>query len=335
MQVPAKDTPSSKRRIASRVITSRTRQLRDAVTITMRSCAENGIGMEQIGTPRPFDISLSNSDLEWLQIVIRGKYLDATLREVDLNSFIPEEAKAGAEVTPDSRLLIWEGGLMDILGGTEGYEGYAAEVRGVHWDGETISTRTGKPQTKRARKNICVAEFRQELDLASKAGTVHHFDDMPVLSGVRDTITNLLNAAKPKDDPDYTLLAEGNLYDDYERSGQTYNKYIGWHGDTEDHFVVGMRSGFPVEVRDGFPLKFVGMRQRKRVTGPELEFDLFPGDIYFMTRGAAGSNWRKTKSGKKDLITWRHCAGFGPSKITSLDKFPVYGKAGDATSCDS
>ena len=110
------------------------------------------------------------------------------------------------------------------------------------------------------------------------------FSTLPYLNAAREKVKTLI--------PDnFVPQAEGNLYYD------TSKTYIGFHGDTERTFVIGLRLG------DQIPLHFQWYQNSEKI-GPVTTIEMNHGDVYIMSCKAVGSDWKKRK-----IPTLRHAAG--------------------------
>lgn len=141
----------------------------------------------------------------------------------------------------------------------------------------------GKVCNKKARHNICFADFSQNADYEKGKGTIIDFKDLPLLSKVRKEILEFTGD---------TLFAEGNHYYDVKTC------YISLHGDSERSKVLGCRLGAD------FPLYFQ-WHQNKKPVGKRIKIDLHHGDIYIMSHKAVGNDWKKYKD---NLYTLKHAA---------------------------
>ena len=236
-------------------------EMAETYTITFCDRAENHVGMQQIGT-------LSDQGYE---------YNDLLQIQQRLDIYKPQLISLHSEDMPAAYILIISGVLDTKL--------LQEELAKLQWD--TKAYMYGRVVNKRARHNLCFADFDQEPDYENRMGRIVSFASLPILSEVRDFIQDLT-----KDQ----LVAEGNRY---------YNDKcgIGYHGDTERRKVVGVRIGAPM------PLVYQWYYQGSAV-GPKKEFLLQDGDIYIMSTKATGFDWKQRK-----IYTLRHAAG--ASKYTS------------------
>lgn len=232
------------------------------VTLTFSKCVENNIGNQQIG-----ELAHSGYSIDFLRSLTDG-HSDITLHDLSYEGY-----EAGILIIKDGvdRLLYLHAAddlldEQDILTPDKKY-----------WD-----RRRKKVLNKRARHNLCFADFDQDAEYEEGKGTVINFETQPILSSLRDEIGFLTEDI---------LFAEGNYYHEYGQTG------IGFHGDTERRKVVGVRLGRPM------PLVYRWYDNCK-FTGIEYRFDLEHGDIYIMSDKAVGFDWRR-----RVLPTLRHAAG--------------------------
>jgi hypothetical protein len=146
----------------------------------------------------------------------------------------------------------------------------------------------GRVVNKKARHNLCFADWDQSPDYENKKGTIVSFNGgkIPLLAKARGELYRLFG------EPCRELFAEGNYYYD------TSKCYIGFHGDSERKKVVGLRLGV------GFPLHY---RWYNRGSArPVLQtINLNSGDIYIMSEKATGNDWKH----RSIHNTVRHAAG--------------------------
>lgn len=163
------------------------------------------------------------------------------------------------------------------------------ELVELDWDRKGLMR--GRVVNRVARHNLCFTDATSEPDYPAGKGRVYSFQLLPNLSVCREAVANLLPF-------ETTIYAEGNHY------YNTQKTYIGFHGDTERSFVVGLRLGadFPLHYRkyhNGEPISDV------------TTFNLEGGDLYIMSYKAVGNDWKKRK-----IPTYRHAAG----NLTLFDK---------------
>jgi len=185
-------------------------------TITFSKCVENHKGMEMIGTvydARSTDIDKGFTDNELKDIA--SKFNNHKLYELkyEYNDTI-ETCKASVLVLHDAY---------------EGYNNILTELKSLNNLVDKHFYSYGKVVNKRARYNLCFADFSQEPDYINKKGRVINFKDLPYISLLRTKIGEITGH--------YNLLAELNYYYDLNKCG------IGFHGDSERKTVIGCRFG--------------------------------------------------------------------------------------------
>jgi hypothetical protein len=129
------------------------------------------------------------------------------------------------------------------------------ELTGLNWDSKAFMY--GRVVNKKARHNLCFADFSQDADFENKKGTIIDFAKLKYLSEVRNNLQEILSDK---------LFAEGNLYYDINKC------YIGYHGDTERSKVVALRLG------EDFPLYFQWYQNSEAVSQP-MKFNIHSGDV--------------------------------------------------------
>ena len=141
-----------------------------------------------------------------------------------------------------------------------------------------------KVVNKKARHNLCFADFSQQPNYEEGMGTVIDFKDVPILSSIRDQIGELFG------DEFKQLNAEGNYYYNIDKC------YIGWHGDSERKKVIGLRLGCDFQLHYRWYHKSEPVGEIKTLT-------LNNGDIYIMSEKAVGNDWKL-----RNTPTLRHSA---------------------------
>lgn len=243
-----------------------------AYTLTFGDCAENHVGMQKIG-------SISNEGLnfdclDYCQNYFRENNLETEL--VNLNQF--------ADVDEETAyILIVRNAVNFILNSEQGTEEMFLEQQNLNYDKKAFMK--GRVVNKIARHNICFSHYDQEPNYEDKKGRIVSFERVPLLQRVKLFLENLTQR--------YNLQCEGNHYYDVK------NTYIGFHGDTERKIVIAVRLG---NVK--FPLHFRWYCNSNAI-GNQFSVMLYPGDIYFMSEKAVGTDWKKRK-----ISTLRHSAGY-------------------------
>jgi len=177
-----------------------------AITLTFGCQAENGVGMQKLGSLSKHGWSVAE--------------LEALAAQWD-----------GTE-------LVHLGDAAAVLVLRRGVEALGVEpdelescLLGLDWDKKCWMR--GRVVNKRARWNLCFAHEAQESNFANKKGTVVSYDDVPLLGGLRGSLETLFIGGSD-------LQCEGNYYYDAAKCG------IGFHGDAERKKVIGLRLGTPI-----------------------------------------------------------------------------------------
>ena len=155
----------------------------------------------------------------------------------------------------------------------------------VKLDADKKAYMYGRIVNKVARYNLCFAQESQEPDYINKKGRIVGYNEVPILSSLRDSFSFLLG------EKGEGLVAEGNYYYDPKKCG------IGFHGDGERKKVVAVRLG------SSLPLHYQWFIEGG-VVGERIKLLLNHGDIYIMSEKATGNDWKKKK-----IFTLRHAAG--------------------------
>jgi len=240
-----------------------------AATLTFGDCAENHVGMEQIGTLSDRGFTLGN--LEDVKKVI-GDGVEIIKLGCDSDDLVAD----------DAYLLIIRDGVNKICDGK--LEELKKEQFGLVPDRKAFMY--GRVVNKHARGNLCFDDVGHEPDYENKKGTVVCYDNVPITKLLRERVCDMVGGGKSN-----ILACEGNYYYDIKKCG------IGFHGDAERRKVVGVRLG------ESIPLHFQWFYKSSSV-GERIKFDLNDGDIYIMSEKAVGFDWKK-----KNIMTLRHAAG--------------------------
>jgi hypothetical protein len=244
-------------------------------SVTFGDCAENGVGMQMIGTAAPHGFTVD--ELQSLQVPRKVVY--------DLTELLPPEmATVDMKQRLAASIVVIPGGVRSVLGDDPAAP--AAIKRELE---EQIIDRKAKMRgrvvNKRMRWNNTFGERRQDANFEEGKGTVIAFIDVPWINRLRQALPVLLGP-KAKD-----LVAETNDYYDLKKCG------IGFHGDSERKIVVCARLG------QSMPLHFQWY-QRSQPIGKLLSIMLNDGDMYIMSEKATGQDWKR-----KIIPTLRHAAG--------------------------
>jgi hypothetical protein len=245
---------------------------KETITITFGECAENHVGMEQLGKRATSGIEIQDLQ-DFKEVFIRNGF---ECQLLDLNAKLP----ADTEAEQAAILVIRNGAEAFGVNADDLYQ----KLRNVHWDSTMYSAKHGGEVNKLARHNMCVANYRQAADIANKKGTVHSFEDLPELGEMK----RLLEASFAGR---FSFFAEGNRYYDVSKCG------IGYHGDTERKVVVALRLGASMK------LVYKWFHQTVQI-GKATILELHHGDVYLMSEKATGWDWKKSSK-----LTLRHAAG--------------------------
>ena len=252
----------------------------DKQTITLTFCetAENHKGMQMIGNIS--DRGMNLDELLEAQTYFNSKSITTQL--VCLNDYAPYNVK-----TEPAYLLIAKNGVSAICSPDELY----MEQDKLEKDKKAYMY--GRVVNKKARHNLCFADFSQTADFANKKGTVYDFKDLLLTSKVREEIHRII----PSNQNLRKLYCEGNYYYDIK------NTYIGFHGDVERRNVIAVRLGadFPIHYR---------WYHKGEAVGKQFSYTLSHGDMYFMSDKTVGYDWRSNSK-----YTLRHAAALNEKLI--------------------
>lgn len=266
------------------------------ITITFAEQVENNIGMEKIGKLAPDGFSpeeLMAIAQSFSAVGIKVELYD--LRD-GVNAITVPDGMSGEksmrETVEPAYLLVLRGAGERLASFSQsgpndcsmpgGADYLLLEMMALNWDSKALMK--GRVVNKKARHNLCFADFAQEPDYEKGKGRIIDFKSVPALSSVREKMGQCFG---PKAQ---MLFAEGNYYFDKKSC------YIGAHGDVERRIVIGLRLG------GSMTLEYQWYQQTNPV-GIEMVFTLHHGDIYIMDRKASGFDWRK-----KIIPTLRHSA---------------------------
>jgi len=255
------------------------------VTITFGEQVENHAGMEKLG-------SMASEGFTVDELRTASKKLEEkgiTCELVNLNDAI---ANTDVKNATEAAVLIIRGGVSGFIEDDKAPDDLLSEQTALKWD--TQAFMYGRVVSKKARHNLCFADFEQSANYQKGQGTVVSFEKVPLLQKIRKSLEEYLGTkAKQK-----TMLAEGNLYYDISQCG------IGFHGDAERRIVVAVRLGHTM------PLHYQWFLRGKPV-GTRVVLSLNHGDMYVMSEKATGFDWKK-----KVIPTLRHAAG--SEKFTTI-----------------
>ena len=219
-------------------------------TLTYCESAENHKGMQMIGNIA--EKGLSHEELLMARDWFTAKDRETTI--IRLNDFGPKDVETEAAF-----LLIIKNGISAFVDPSELY----TEQDALETDSKAYMY--GRVVNKKARHNLCFANFRQTADYENKKGTVVHFDDVPKTKVIKDTLASILPANKDMQN----LVCEGNYY---------YNApttFIGFHGDKERRIVVAARLGadFPIYFQWYHGTKAVGTLFKYTLSGRHVFYE--------------------------------------------------------------
>lgn len=249
--------------------------LDQTITLTFSDVVENHVGMEKTGVAMP-ELGQAITP-EYLSHLSQAPHLVETAEHISLN-LLPKELPEGYEqedFEPASILI--------LRGWCTNADALWEEMTSLEWDAKSFMY--GKVVNKKARHNLCFADWSAPPNYSAGQGTVVAFQDLPELSKVRAAVADLMPAL---DTEPLWLNAEGNYY--YRQA----DTYIGPHGDTERNLVVGLRLGGSRQ------LVYQWYCQSKTV-GPTMIVELHHGDVYIMSHKAVGTDWKSRK-----ITTLRH-----------------------------
>ncbi len=220
------------------------------ITITFSESVENHVGMQQIGEIAEHGFTSEDINL------IAAKFPVDKIQIINLHENQPVSPLPNAQV-----LLIKESFPY--------HRELLAELLNLEWDSKALMY--GRVVNKKARFNLCFADFSQEPDYENGKGRVIPWSKVPYLHQLKTFIeTNFPKCAD--------LKAEGNLYYDINTCG------IGYHGDSERKKVIGLRFG------GSFPIVWRWFKNNKKV-GNDILLDNFSnGDMYIMSEKAVGND---------------------------------------------
>lgn len=240
----------------------------DTISFTFGDCVENGSG--HIHGPRgQINHGLELKELEQAYFQCKQRGLSPHL--IDLRELLPKETKSDP-----AYLLICEGWATSLS------KSLMDEHINLKWN--TKSKMKVKNKT-----HICYAEFTQTDD--SGRGQVYSWNDVPVLSSIRDELPRYFGELTEK------LPAEGNKYTD--------EKENVFHGD-ERVIAISLRIGSTKNIQ------YQWYKNNKPV-GFKGTMELPNGTLYAMSHKASGNDWKKLS-----LLTLRHA--FGDNKFLKMEE---------------
>ena len=248
-------------------------------TLTFGDCAENHVGMEQVGKRAAAGAGYTLAELDAIRVACAAM----TCEVHDLHGAEGLPAAGTDEEVEKARVLVIKGGVNHFFGA--GYSKSMLEEQcGLDPDKKALMYK--RVVNKIARWNLCFTEGEgHEPAYEEGKGRVVSYDDVPLLKAVIGRLPELFGE-KARD-----LKGEANYYYDVSKCG------IGYHGDTERRKVIAVRLGASM------PLVFQWYHRFKKV-GPRMDIKLEDGDIYLMSEKAVGTDWKSSSK-----YTLRHAAG--------------------------
>lgn len=239
------------------------------ITITFGDQAENHKGMEVIGELASEGFTVENLKLAKTTF----EALDCKCELVRLHANIEE-------IEEKAYVLIVRDGINKMIGSAEDlFEEHK------NLDVDTKAFMYGRVVNKKARHNLCFADYSREPNYEEGKGRIVNFQEIPLTAQIRNKLPLFFgNKAQ-------NLVAEGNYYYDITKCG------IGFHGDSERKKVIALRLG------ESSPLEFQWFQNSKAIGG-RIRIMLNHGDLYAMSEKATGNDWKKKK-----MATLRHAAG--------------------------
>jgi hypothetical protein len=253
------------------------------ITITFSECVENSLGMEKIG-------KLNHSKGQ--QITPRYlRRLAAVLGEMDvvtelhnLTDLLPDDCQDAAGASSVLVIRNWVSNADNALAGRGHADRAFRELVDLDWDKKFLDVRTKRVKNKLKRHNLCFADTIQEPDYYAGKGRIVNFSALRHLSSIRESVATLLPFPGK-------IYAEGNKYYDTSKCN------IGFHGDTERSFVVGLRLGVTMNL-------YYRWHYKSDVISKTLSIPLHHGDVYIMSYKTVGNDWKHSS-----ICTLRHAAG--------------------------
>jgi hypothetical protein len=257
------------------------------VTLTFGDQAENHAGMEKIGKMAARGEGFNLDDLLDIKKIFDNKGAETILYH--LNDKLPEVFSS-----ENAYVLVIRNALDTILSENSKYLKNDMFKEQVSLQLDTKAYMYGRVVNKKARYNLCFADYSQEPDYEKGKGRIVNFDDIPITNVL---YKNLEKYFGPKAED---LKGEGNYYYDISKCG------IGFHGDSERIKVVAVRIGTDL------PLHYQWFINSKPI-GDRIIIPLSSGDMYVMSEKAVGTDWKKTRK----IPTLRHATGC--AKFTTIE----------------
>lgn len=247
----------------------------ETITLTFCDCAENHVGMEQIGSK--LNKGFSKEELKTIKKYFDNK--DGCITKLySLHNLLSEDI-----ICDKAYLLVIKNGLHYL---NINKNDLLQEQQNLVWDKKALMR--GRVVNKIARHNLCFSNYSQDENYEEGKGRVYNYEDLPLLNKLMNKLKDVSNIEN--------LQAEGNRYYNVNKT------YISYHGDQERRIVIAVRLG------ENFPF-YYQWYHRFNPVGEELKIMLEHGDIYIMSDKAVGTDWKKSS-----LYTLRHAAGINLPK---------------------
>jgi hypothetical protein len=263
--------------------------LKSVITITYCDRGESHVGMQMLGQLAPEGFTCAELMQIGQNFVAAGVQAEIYDLRDGLNGVLNAEDQQLRPAAQEASILI----LRNVAGRfvtttSNGTDAVFKELLGLNWDSKAFMK--GKVCNKKARWNLCFADFAQEPDYDAGKGRVYDYKSLPCLSSIRDKLEQCFG---PKA---HNLVAEGNYYYDKNKC------YISSHGDFERRIVIAFRFGASMTLEYQW-------YQRSSPIGIQMVFKLNHGDVYLMSQKSVGTDWKQ-----KIIPTLRHSANGGVAK---------------------
>ncbi len=253
------------------------------ITLTFGDCAENHVGMEQLGARGAVGDGFTVEEL----VAMKAEFDELGL----VCELIHLNLVAGVADLPPAAVLVLRGGV-DALLVDSGYKAGDLFAEQAALDVDKKALMYGRVVNKSARWNLCFDETSREPAYEEGRGRIIGFNTVPI---TRHLYENLEGLFGPKA---RGMKGEGNYYYDVSKCG------IGFHGDSERRKVIGVRLGASV------PMHYQWFREGAPI-GTRIQVTMNGGDVYVMSEKAVGTDWKSKK-----IPTLRHATG--AAKYTTI-----------------
>lgn len=190
---------------------------------------------------------------------------------------------------PDASILVLHGGV-DLLVGEGHYQKLLQEMESQEPDKKHRSK--GVISKRRQYHALSFSNFSQPTDYENQSCRVINFEEVPNLLALRRQLQDLIGELP-------YLTCDALYYFDLD------NKHVGYRtgGCRYRKIEIGVRLGEPMKIKFHWCYNF-----RPDGTDP-MVIEVNPGDIYFLSEKAVGTeHFHKTKN-KKEIYTLIHSAG--------------------------